>query len=134
MKKTLFLKINVIIAIVAVAFIGNIIFYTTHELYRPPLEQKEGLTVEIYDPNPICPKCKVGTKREYISYEETVVCNPLVYDEQGKIISGNTNIEITTWKCLKCETVYKYYRDCNSMFGKGYYDLNTSFKIDPNDL
>jgi len=79
--------------------------------------------------NPICPNCKVGTKRVYMGTKYIKVDNPFIYNEQGNIISGTSCIKIETWKCLKCGTVYMWYEDLSDLLGEGYYKPNMSFEI-----
>ena len=57
---------------------------------------------------PICPKCKVGTRRtQGVTVLQTMSHTPKVYDANGILENPDVTIVTTKWKCLDCETEYE---------------------------
>jgi len=56
---------------------------------------------------PICPFCKVPTKRGGSQGgSSTAMYFPPQYDEKGNNINPDRNIITTNWQCLKCTKYY----------------------------
>jgi len=55
---------------------------------------------------PVCPHCKVPTKRVFIQSTRTNVYYQPLYDEHGVNTNPDKNVIRTTYLCKKCEDYF----------------------------
>jgi ribosomal protein L37AE/L43A len=82
-----------------------------------------------------CPFCNKPTKKEQLSLSSTLVYQPLIYDENGRLVppENSSNSSRYTWKCLECGNTFVTDDGGNILSKNSSTSVNVSFGLQTSD-